>query len=308
MASEEEPPNLEEMVSRHLLCPISQCIMEQPVVAPTGHTYDRKSIVAWLARRSVDPLTGWPMSANTLFPNRALRDEVLDQLEKLSQRGLDDGDTPLAEAAAAKIKAVQAESSALPEDLSCDRFTCFGDAGRLEKLADRCAHWAAWCAEFAMEQALVLTTSLGALTCLALDIFNGSLLGGKVTPALAGVGTGSGPRPFNMISTFLRLAVVPDLPPPRHWRGMSYVTVLVLRCVLLAPLVPACLALTLGSGASLLRFALHFRRVRAVVSEQASQNHAWVRAKDLGSAFTGLASFGVFLRLYADYRAERNRR
>lgn len=307
MAEEEEPPNLEELVSQHLLCPISQCIMEQPVVAPTGHTYDRKSIVDWLSRRPVDPITGWPMSANTLFPNRALRDEILDQLESLGQRASADGDELLEAAATAKIKALQAVATTSPGEIPRDLFTCFGEAGRLEKLADSCAQWAALCTDFMCEQALVLTTSLGALTCVALDFYKW-VVSGKGAPALGGAGVGDRPKQINMISTFLRLALFPECPPPQHWRGMGQKSVIALRCVLLLPFVPACMALTLGSAVSLIRFAQHFLRVRSVALERATQNAAWVRAKDVGSAFTGIASFVVFIHLYRDTRVELLRR
>ena len=36
----------EEM--QHLLCPITQEIMTEPVVAADGHTYEKKAIEAWL--------------------------------------------------------------------------------------------------------------------------------------------------------------------------------------------------------------------------------------------------------------------
>ena len=55
------------------LCPISYEVMEDPVVLEDGHTYDRKSIEAWLAQRRTSPLTNRALSSMTLNPNYALR-------------------------------------------------------------------------------------------------------------------------------------------------------------------------------------------------------------------------------------------
>jgi Mg-chelatase subunit ChlD len=55
------------------LCPISYEVMEDPVILEDGHTYDRKSIEAWLVQRRTSPLTNRALSSMTLNPNYALR-------------------------------------------------------------------------------------------------------------------------------------------------------------------------------------------------------------------------------------------
>mmetsp|Transcript_19839 Transcript_19839/g.43073 ORF Transcript_19839/g.43073 Transcript_19839/m.43073 type:complete len:387 (+) Transcript_19839:260-1420(+) len=78
--------SLEDYVSPHLLCPISHSLMDNPVVAPSGHTYDADSIRTWLQKNPVDPLNRKPLSAVRLYPNRAIQDELIAQLEKLASR------------------------------------------------------------------------------------------------------------------------------------------------------------------------------------------------------------------------------
>merc|ERR1719484_438128 len=41
-----------------MMCPISHMIMDDPVVADDGHSYERKSILAWFAHRGVPVYNG----------------------------------------------------------------------------------------------------------------------------------------------------------------------------------------------------------------------------------------------------------
>jgi len=74
------------------LCPISLEMMEEPVIASDGFSYNRTSIQGWLAnpnskRRS--PMTNQPLFSDVLVPNRTLAQIIRTwQLEKgyLSQK------------------------------------------------------------------------------------------------------------------------------------------------------------------------------------------------------------------------------
>lgn len=57
------------------LCPISYELMEDPVLLG-GHTFERSALTAWLAQRSINPLTNEPVNSNTIVSNFALRDAI----------------------------------------------------------------------------------------------------------------------------------------------------------------------------------------------------------------------------------------
>lgn len=59
------------------ICPITQCEMEEPVIAPDGHSYEKSALEAWFAsgHRS-SPLTREPWGNFVLIPNRVLKDLI----------------------------------------------------------------------------------------------------------------------------------------------------------------------------------------------------------------------------------------
>lgn len=60
-------------VPEQLLCPITGCAMQDPVVAADGHTYERAAILQWFATSDKSPLTGARMPTTQVFPNITLR-------------------------------------------------------------------------------------------------------------------------------------------------------------------------------------------------------------------------------------------
>ena len=54
-------------------CPITGNLMEDPVIVPGGHSYERASILKWLQVKEICPLTRKPLSVDDLTPNRALK-------------------------------------------------------------------------------------------------------------------------------------------------------------------------------------------------------------------------------------------
>eukprot|EP01125_Pyxidicula_operculata_P021810 TRINITY_DN865_c3_g1_i1.p1 TRINITY_DN865_c3_g1~~TRINITY_DN865_c3_g1_i1.p1 ORF type:complete len:728 (+),score=208.85 TRINITY_DN865_c3_g1_i1:36-2219(+) len=66
----------------HFCCPITSSIMKDPVMTPSGHTYERETILVHLSRNQTDPLTNEPLTMNDLIPNRALKNAISDYCEK----------------------------------------------------------------------------------------------------------------------------------------------------------------------------------------------------------------------------------
>jgi hypothetical protein len=65
-----------------LVCPITQEVMMDPVVAADGHTYERRAIEIWLAQSDRSPLTNSPLSSRALQPNwlvRSMLSKLRDQ-------------------------------------------------------------------------------------------------------------------------------------------------------------------------------------------------------------------------------------
>jgi len=70
-----------------LCCPISLELMERPVMAADGFTYDRSSIESWLARgNTTSPTTGAPLEHLALVPNHLVRSMVSDYQDSLASR------------------------------------------------------------------------------------------------------------------------------------------------------------------------------------------------------------------------------
>ena len=63
-------------VPKHLLCPITECIMKQPAITPYGTTYDYDALEQWLNVKSIDPTTNQPLTNNQLYPNRAVHNLI----------------------------------------------------------------------------------------------------------------------------------------------------------------------------------------------------------------------------------------
>jgi hypothetical protein len=80
------PPSL-------FLCPLTHEVMEDPVVAQDGYTYERAMISQWQARSCRSPMTNQPMG-RALLPNHALRSSI--QEWQVQQQGV--GRHPAAQA------------------------------------------------------------------------------------------------------------------------------------------------------------------------------------------------------------------
>lgn len=64
-------------------CPITQDIMEDPVMTLDGHSYDRRAIEAWFATgRNKSPVTGAVLPSRALIPNHNLRKAIQHYLKQ----------------------------------------------------------------------------------------------------------------------------------------------------------------------------------------------------------------------------------
>jgi hypothetical protein len=60
------------------LCPISQEIMQDPVITPHGISYERRSILKWLDKNTICPITKNPLRKEELIMNYALKQAIED--------------------------------------------------------------------------------------------------------------------------------------------------------------------------------------------------------------------------------------
>lgn len=78
-------PRAEVEVPTCFLCPLTKQVMEDPVVIPSGNTYERTAITAWLIDKGTDPETGRKTTTEELYPNHALK-KAIEGYEILKQQ------------------------------------------------------------------------------------------------------------------------------------------------------------------------------------------------------------------------------
>jgi len=72
-------------VSHQFICPITQEIMREPVIAEDGHTYEKAAIENWLEKSPTSPMTRQQISHAKLIPNLALK-QLIDQWKDEQRR------------------------------------------------------------------------------------------------------------------------------------------------------------------------------------------------------------------------------
>ena len=65
-----------ERIPRSFICRITTRVMEDPVVGPSGCTYERSAIEEWLDTHDTCPLTGKELTREVLVPNLNLREAI----------------------------------------------------------------------------------------------------------------------------------------------------------------------------------------------------------------------------------------
>ena len=66
----------EREVPEEYICPITLEVMEDPVIAPDGYTYERTAIMQELEIRGISPMTRQEMNASQLISNRVVKDMI----------------------------------------------------------------------------------------------------------------------------------------------------------------------------------------------------------------------------------------
>lgn len=68
---------------KHFLCPITHEVLQEPVVASDGFTYEKQAITKWLAKAEMhkSPMTGDSLSSAQLVPNHLVRAMIVDYFE-----------------------------------------------------------------------------------------------------------------------------------------------------------------------------------------------------------------------------------
>lgn len=68
------------------ICPITQEIMIDPVVASDGHTYERKAIEMWLQSHNSSPMTGLQLTNKQLTPSHTLKSMICEFIDDNKKR------------------------------------------------------------------------------------------------------------------------------------------------------------------------------------------------------------------------------
>jgi len=82
-----------EEFAEWFICPITQDVMRDPVVAADGFTYERDAIERWFRERGDvknSPMTNAPFAHAYLTPNLGIRSAILSSVSKYAKRGGDD--------------------------------------------------------------------------------------------------------------------------------------------------------------------------------------------------------------------------
>ena len=67
------------------VCPITRDVMDRPVVAADGHSYEHDAVAKWLTRNARSPLTNAPMGPE-LVPNITLRKAIAEWREQPAEQ------------------------------------------------------------------------------------------------------------------------------------------------------------------------------------------------------------------------------
>lgn len=74
----------DEMLDSYI-CPLSFTLMEDPVTAEDGQTYEREDIEEWLKTTKKSPVTGEEMKSKKLVPNSKTKQEIEDLKGKIKE-------------------------------------------------------------------------------------------------------------------------------------------------------------------------------------------------------------------------------
>ena len=70
----------------YFCCPLTSCVMKDPVVAMDGYSYERYAINDWFLENDTSPVRREPVTDKRLVPNRALKDAIISAVGELVLR------------------------------------------------------------------------------------------------------------------------------------------------------------------------------------------------------------------------------
>ena len=72
-------------MKKEFICPITQNIMEEPVITPFGTTYEKSAIIDWIKKNKTDFQTKKDLTEDMLVPNYILKVEINKYKESLNE-------------------------------------------------------------------------------------------------------------------------------------------------------------------------------------------------------------------------------
>jgi hypothetical protein len=73
--------DLKQKAPEAFYCPITQDIMQDPVFAADGHTYERVALEAWLINHNTSPMTNQPLPHKQLTPSHTLKSMIREFID-----------------------------------------------------------------------------------------------------------------------------------------------------------------------------------------------------------------------------------
>ena len=67
---------------QNFVCPITQEVMKDPVIAADGHTYERAAIEGWFKNKDTSPVTNLKLPNKNLIPNYKIKSCIEDFLKE----------------------------------------------------------------------------------------------------------------------------------------------------------------------------------------------------------------------------------
>jgi hypothetical protein len=91
-------------------------VMEEPVIAPDGYTYEKRCILEWFRTKRTSPTTGAVLSSTQLIPNHSLKSQINQWREQQLKKAVDDKkDTVATVSTVTTVAAVAKDDSILGE-------------------------------------------------------------------------------------------------------------------------------------------------------------------------------------------------
>jgi hypothetical protein len=85
MESKENKETLSCLTVQHLECPILLAIMQDPVIASDGFTYEREAIEKWMESHHLSPCTRVAFSDKRLVPNQNMKTMISDYMQSIQK-------------------------------------------------------------------------------------------------------------------------------------------------------------------------------------------------------------------------------